>query len=663
MGRRREKSVFGEEVERKEYYEVVASAGGEAAAYSAGGGGAGTEGSGSEGESEDERKRRVRKKRRVGRKCAGMCYAPPPLPQALVQLEAKERREKKNKRAREKKREKKRQKMEDRSQKVGTEGNGNSNNKGGDGDGGAEEGSRGEGSRGGRSTMSEEDQKAMISYLNLMLSAQQDRLRTKKQEGEEGEGGAAGQEEVKLEPTAVQSSVWPFCLQGYDVRAKAETGTGKTFAYMFPLLHRLGPGELEAQEKEAEGKRPIRALVLVPTRELAKQVLATVTKLRAVTRQRGLCVIGGIAKKDQVEALDTSEPDVVIATPGRLCDLIDNNQVDLSSVRVLVIDEADKMLQMGFDDDLQKIHRQLGGGEGKGEGESGGRDRQTLLFSATFPKALLKRCKTWLDWDRTKMVEIREGQSREGGGLHDADAEGGALYDAAKSSQHVSANVTQIVHVCAEHKKEKKLIKYIEQVRREAKEMPDYRHVPKILVFVNTIKKARTLFAFLHKQSLFNPVSPKHSKRKSGQSGSMKSHAPSSAQVAMIHGKRNQKERNEAIQAFKSGKTNTLIATDIVGRGIHIPGLRHVVLYDFPPSLDQYVHRVGRTGRQQDKGTSYAFFTRNLAPLAPSLVDLLRKHDQKVDPHLVKVAEAASEAMKVLGEKNGSEPASGGKDG
>jgi len=137
--------------------------------------------------------------------------------------------------------------------------------------------------------------------------------------------------------------------------------------------------------------------------------------------------------------------------------------------------------------------------------------------------------------------------------------------------------------------------------------------------------------------------------------GGNSSGAATSCQVAMIHGKRNQRERQEAIQHFKGGKTNVLIATDIVGRGIHIPGLRHVVLYDFPPTLEQYVHRVGRTGRQQEKGTSYAFFTRNLAPIAPALVELLKSHDQSVDPHLEKFAEAAAKAMSAAANGKGEE--------
>lgn len=561
-----------------------------------------------------------------------MCYAAPPIPQTLQKKDAKERREKRNKKLKERKKEKKRMKEAARATaEVDVEGVPPP----------AESAEQDDGATASTAPagreVTESDRQCMFSYLRHMLQ----------------DSSSA------VAPTEIQSRVWPLCLGGYDVRAKAETGTGKTFGYMFPLLYRLGPGSGDEVDGNGDGDdggpRPIRALVLVPTRELAKQVLATATKLRPKTKQRGLCLIGGISRKEQTDALAEFEPDVVIGTPGRLCDLIGGKQVDLSRVEVLVIDEADKMLQMGFDEDLQKIQAELNRGnqeasnrDGAGA-KAGGKQRQTLLFSATFPKTLLKRCKQWLAWERTRMVNVGQeggrgqgqGEGKGSGSGSGQEGEGGAGIPV------VSSNITQIVHVCAEHKKEKKLLKYLDQVRSQAKESPTYRHVPKILVFVNTIKKARTLFAALHKHFLPREGDPGGSGKRTHASRGK----PGASPVGMIHGKRSQQERSEAIQDFKSGKTSTLIATDIVGRGIHIPNLNHVVLYDFPPSLDQYVHRVGRTGRHQDKGESFAFFTRNLAPLAPALVDLLRNHQQKVDPHLVKFAQAAEEAMKIVQEK------------
>ena len=601
MGRRRrDQAVVGGVGEKEEHFEIVASpgaAGSHQATPDARSQRQKDWSDSDEDGDELEGQKRVRKKRRLGRKCGGMCYTPPPVPQALLRLDAKERREKRNKKQRERKKHKRRRETEklqslDRVTGSPTEARGNLMPT----------------SRAVADAQDEtlvpvtgEDEAAMLSYLELMLTAQH--------------GKAAAAE--GFTPTEVQRLVWPVCLRGHDVRAKAETGTGKTFAFLFPLLCRMAQREPEQESDGDGGDRPVRTLVLVPTRELAKQVLATVTKLRPLTGQRGLCVTGGIPRAEQVEALETARPDVVIATPGRLCDLIGTQSVDLSRCCHLVIDEADKMLQMGFDEDLQvrtnkeffrpkpsknvfltislslpliaqKIAKEVNRARAEGEGVcEEPTTLQTLLFSATFPKALVKRCGTWLREGGTKMVDATASEAEGSGG----EGEG----------QTVSPNVTQVVHVCAEHKKEKKLMKYLEKIRFEAKEVEGSRHVPRVLVFVNTIKKARTLFASLHKQPLFNPVSPAKSRWKSGSGNS--SGAATSCQVAMIHGKRNQRERQEAIQHFKGGKTNVLIATDIVGRGIHIPGLRHVVLYDFPPTLEQYVHRVGRTGRQQEKGT------------------------------------------------------------
>ena len=552
----------------------------------------GDEGEGNEGS------KRLRKKRRLGRKCSGMCHAPPPIPNALLKRDADERQKKKNLKNKRKKKEKKQKEFERKQKKQ---------------NGGAHDGVRVEKVRDGDTSLSNRKDKPSSSTAGaagaagasssssslhvqpshgvdypqahlVLLSYLEDRLGIK-------DGGC------KHEPTEIQRQCWPVCLEGHDVQARAEPGTGKTFGYMFPILYLLNhkrqtkadaQGMEREEEVEEEEEVKARALVLAPTRELAKQILATCRDLRHLTGQRGLAVTGGIAKDEQLDAMKTQQHSVIVATPGRLCDLIDHKQVDLSQVEFLVIDEADKMLQMGFDEQLQKIQEQLRKGEGRRS------SMQTLLFSATFPRQLQKRCKLWLR--NEKMIDVQTE-------LH---------------MPAVSQNIKQVVQVCAEHKKGRKLLKYLQSVRTDAKE-EGVRHVPKILIFVNTIKKCRNLFGFLKKNE---------------------------ERSVMIHGKRNQKERVGAMQDFKSGKVNTLVATDIAGRGIHIPGLRHVVLYDFPPSLEQYAHRIGRTGRQQETGEAVAYFTRNLAPMAPDLVKLLREHKQHVDPHLLVVAEAAEEAAK-----------------
>lgn len=508
--------------------------------------------------------KRVRVKRGVSRKCKGMCFKGPSLPQTLLQQDAKERQERKRKRQREKdKAHKKAQKEKLRLERSKSSG----------------------GAGVSTSAATHEDSTPL----------QEDVPQSDKEEPfSEGHKVALDRMAMYLhamghaKPTPIQEKCWPLCLNGHDLQARAEPGSGKTFGYMFPLLYKLSSTDVaknaSGSSNDDRNGKP-RALVLVPTRELAKQILATCQDLKRLTDQRGVALTGGLPRDEQVAILE-DRCDVIIATPGRLCDLLGEGLVDLSQIQILVVDEADKMLQIGYREQLQKIQDRLGESSGAGSG----RRLQTLLFSATFPNDLMERCQTWLRKERK------------------IDLEG--------TIPSVSQKIKQMVHVCAEHKKGKKLLKYVTAVEQEAKEKGD-RHRPKILVFVNTIKKAKYLAGFLKKSEI---------------------------KVLMIHGKRSQQERNNAMKDFKGGKYNVLVATDVAARGVHIPHLKHVVLYDFPPTMEQYVHRIGRTGRQKEEGESFAFFTRNLSPMAPSLMHFLNKHSQEVDQHLKRLAEAVVEA-------------------
>ncbi|GIM00392.1 hypothetical protein Vretimale_5179 [Volvox reticuliferus] len=222
---------------------------------------------------------------------------------------------------------------------------------------------------------------------------------------------------------------------------------------------------------------------------------------------------------------------------------------------------------------------------------------QVLLFSATMPETVTAAAAQWLQRPEVVLVS-------------------------STSANAISRTVTQVVQVCAEHKKPEKLLKHLSRVRDSAP--PGCRNPPRVLVFANRVKTVRYLTTTLSREGY---------------------------KVAQLHGQRSQAERNQAVADFRSGKAQVLVATDVAARGLDIRSLPYVVNYDFPSRLETYVHRVGRTGRLAAYGHAYSFFSRNLAPLAPPLLELLRAHDQAVDPNLVALAAAWKVAEEKLGGK------------
>ncbi|KXZ53413.1 hypothetical protein GPECTOR_7g1311 [Gonium pectorale] len=394
-----------------------------------------------------------------------------------------------------------------------------------------------------------------------------------------------------VEPTPVQERCWSPALAARDVQGVAEPGSGKTLAYLLPGLVRL-------------------------------QVAAQCRALRAVTGLRTVCVFGGAPREEQAALLVAKPPHVLVGTPGRLLDLVDGGELKLQGhVRYLVLDEADKMLSLGFKPQLDRLYALLlephdsanGGadaakpGASKGKkkaaaaeveaaaGGAGGRP-QVLLFSATMPPEVSAAAGQWLR--RPEMVRV-----------------------SADGANAISRTVTQVVHVCAEHKKPDKLLKHLARVKESTP--AGARNPPRLLVFANRVKTVRFLATTLAKEG---------------------------HKVAQLHGQRSQAERAQAVSDFKSGKAQVLVATDVAARGLHINALPYVVNYDFPSRLETYVHRVGRTGRLAAYGHAYSFFTRNLAPLAPPLLELLKTHDQAVDPNLAALAAAWKVAEQKLGD-------------
>ena len=467
-------------------------------------------------------------------------------------------------------------------------------------------------------------------------------------------------------PSVVQKQCWPAALAGLNVLGIAPTGSGKTLAYVLPMVpHILAYAESAALLAPSQPKKTVapNSLVIVPTRELAIQVTATMKPMKKLFVIRAVAVYGGQDREEQMDGLSIAKSAsvglVVVATPGRLLDLIASRSLSLASVTYLVIDEADRMLAMGFYEQLTAISSQIRP------------DRQTLLFSATFPGQLREAVSPWCGevctircntMDFTRGVESGdpdpvvvpanhsqsiavdlhsrgEERKRVGGEKekeidHDKTLvnDSGDTATEAKtktnpiSSLTVSDTITQSIHVCVPHKRPRLLIKYILRVR-EQERAEKVRQVSSMLIFCTTIKTAGFVHGFLNSQNVATEI---------------------------LHGQLNQDQRERVLNSFRAGKISVLVSTDVAARGIHIKNLKYVVNYDFPNTLEQYCHRIGRTGRQDAStgGQAYSFFTRNMAPMAPDLLTLLNRCNQVPEPNLVLLAQRVQRGDEIIMEEN-----------
>jgi ATP-dependent RNA helicase RhlE len=322
--------------------------------------------------------------------------------------------------------------------------------------------------------------------------------------------------------TPIQSAVLPYALQGKDVIGCAETGTGKTAAYLLPILARL-------LRENREGYKPqhgvTRALVLAPTRELATQIDDEVQGFAYHSPVSSVAVYGGMPMEPQTRALRAGV-DIVIATPGRLLDHMRSSVGDFSKLEVFVLDEADRMMDMGFWPDVRRIAEAL----------PSSANRQTMLFSATMPDEVMR----FADTLAPDAVFVQVG-SRRG----------------------PAATITHEGRILASREKPAFLARYLRRV-----------HEPTI-VFVNTKVGCDRLARHLSQTGL---------------------------RVAAIHADRSQQERTDVIEAFRAGRIKTLVATDVAARGLDIDSVGLIVNYEVPRGLDSYVHRVGRTGRNDATG-------------------------------------------------------------
>ncbi|XP_049863206.1 uncharacterized protein LOC126356303 [Schistocerca gregaria] len=360
------------------------------------------------------------------------------------------------------------------------------------------------------------------------------------------------------EPTAIQAQGWPIALSGRDMVGIAQTGSGKTLAYIFPAIVHINH-----QPRLQRGDGPI-ALVLAPTRELAQQIQQVASEFGASSLVRNTCIFGGAPKGPQARDLERGV-EIVIATPGRLIDFLERGTTNLRRCTYLVLDEADRMLDMGFEPQIRKIIEQIRP------------DRQVLMWSATWPKEVRNLAEEFL----TDYIQINIGSLQ-------------------LSANH---NILQIIDVCQEHEKEAKLMKLLSEIAAE----PD----SKTIIFVETKRKVDDIT-----RSIVRYGWPAKS----------------------IHGDKSQQERDYVLAEFRNGKAAILVATDVAARGLDVEDVKFVINFDYPQSSEDYVHRIGRTGRSDKTGTAYAFFTPSNAKQAGDLISVLKEANQVVNPKLQEMA-------------------------
>ncbi len=342
-------------------------------------------------------------------------------------------------------------------------------------------------------------------------------------------------------PTAIQQRAIPAITQGNDLLAAAQTGTGKTAAFTLPLLHRL------AAQRPAGKGRPVRLLVVAPTRELAAQIHESVKNYGRDLPLKSAVVFGGVGMQPQIDRLRRGV-DVLIATPGRLLDHLQRGHVRLDRLETVVLDEADRMLDMGFIHDIRRLLKQLP------------RERQTLLFSATFSSEIRRLASGMLQ----DPVEI----------------------DVAPRNS-AAETVAQKVYRLDKAKKRQQLSQLIHE--------GDWQQV---LVFTRTKHGANNLSRQLDKDGL---------------------------SAAAIHGNKSQSARTRALDGFKQGQVRVLVATDIAARGLDIDQLPHVVNYDLPQVAEDYVHRIGRTGRAGNVGEAISLVAPEENKLLKGIERLLKR--------------------------------------
>jgi superfamily II DNA/RNA helicase len=352
-------------------------------------------------------------------------------------------------------------------------------------------------------------------------------------------------------PTPIQAQAIPLVLEGCDLMAGAQTGTGKTAAFALPMLQKILP---HASSSPSPARHVVRALILVPTRELAIQVEASVKAYAKYSHLRSLVVFGGVDIKTQTPQLRAGV-EILVATPGRLLDHIEQKTVQLNQVQMLVLDEADRMLDMGFMPDLKRILALLP------------KQRQNLMFSATFSNEIKKLSSEFLV--NPKLIEVAR-------------------------SNATSENVTQKVYLVGHDEKHALLAQLLRG--SDAKQA---------LVFTKTKLTASRIARQLQREGF---------------------------SADAIHGDKSQLERMQALDAFKTGKITVLIATDVAARGLDIDQLPVVINYEIPSAAEDYVHRIGRTGRAGAFGIAISLVSPEEEKYLVEIEKLIKCQIQRAEP-------------------------------
>ncbi|PKA58843.1 DEAD-box ATP-dependent RNA helicase 5 [Apostasia shenzhenica] len=354
-------------------------------------------------------------------------------------------------------------------------------------------------------------------------------------------------------PSPIQAHAWPFLLDGRDFIGIAATGSGKTLAYGVPALMHI----LRKVNNKNSKKAVPRCLVLAPTRELAQQIAGVLRDAGSPCDIKLVCLYGGMSKGPQISSTKAGV-DIVIGTPGRLKDLIEMGVCCLKEVSFVVLDEADRMLDMGFEPEVRSILSQTSS------------VRQIVMFSATWPLAVHQLAQEFMDTNTVKVVV---------------------------GSQDLAANhdVMQIVEVVEDRARDARLVALLEKYHQSQRN--------RVLVFVLYKKEAARVENMLQNRGW---------------------------KVVSVHGDKAQHDRNKALSLFKEGKSPLMIATDVASRGLDIPDVEVVINYSYPLTTEDYVHRIGRTGRAGKKGVAHTFFTKENKGLAGELVNVLREAEQIV---------------------------------
>lgn len=366
-------------------------------------------------------------------------------------------------------------------------------------------------------------------------------------------------------PTPIQAQGLPIALSGKNLVGIAQTGSGKTLAFLLPALTHIRKEMARQQEGGQQRSAGPLALILAPTRELAKQIEEVAVQFRRLTKVKTVCCIGGEPRGRQLGMYDNGAQ-LMIATPGRLNDFLEAGDMSLRQCGFVVMDEADRMLDMGFEPQVRSILEQLNS------------ERQTMMFSATWPEEVQDLASEFLrDFTFMNIGSVELSANR---------------------------NITQSVKVCPRDYKQENFLN----------DMSDEMAGKKVLVFTERKATVDRIERMLRNTR---------------------------TRAMGIHGDKSQRQRSETIQRFKDGSCQVMVATDVAARGLDINDVEYVVNYDFPLDIENYIHRIGRTGRANKKGRSITYITPEEGNFAQKLIEILREAEQEVSQELIDLAKHA----------------------